>query len=166
MRSLLCVVASIAGLLLLPTYAGAQANPGDITFTVPLNITQLFGDIVKVRVNCSVMSEAIVVNRVTGKGGVQGPGAVWKEQEFPVSGGKVVTTATIVVSVAGALADAAGKQAAYSCTLSGFSNAQQKWMPFNYAMGTAGGAVDLSATDPAFRLSPPGALGISGTFTW
>jgi hypothetical protein len=148
-------------LLALPGVSAAQANPGDITFTIPVNLTQLANGLGKVRVGCEIQSDAITVNRQPTKaqGPGSGPGVVYaKSQEIPISGGQVTTTATVVVSTAGVLNDPIGKSAAYLCALEGFSNAQQRWMPFNYS-------IPISGTEPALRLTPnPGSQ--SGSFTW
>lgn len=150
--------------------AGARTaqDTGEITFTVPVNLTQLSSELSKVRVTCGISSEAITVNReVAGKtaqGPATGPGSIAARQEFPVVGGEVKTTATLVVSTAGVLDNPIGKPAVYNCTLDGFSVAQQRFIPFNYTM-------DFQTTEPAFRLTLPGnsqpvLLRLTGTFTW
>ena len=148
------------GVLALPGVSAAQANPGDVTFTVPVTLTQLSNGLGKVRVSCQIQSDAITVNRNSTKSGGPGSGAgnLYKSEEVPLSGGQVKATATVVISTAGVLDDPIGKSAGYICNLEGFSNAQQRWVPFNSSIPIAG-------TEPALRLTPsPGAL--SGTFTW
>ena len=115
----------------------------DVTFKVPLNLTQVSSDIAKVAVYCSISSIAIV-NRAAKLGA---------QQEIPVSGGQLVTTVTVVVPVSG-LDNPVGKTATYECLLSGFSTSLQQWQPFNSASAV-----------PAFRLTPTPA-GLSGTFNW
>ena len=146
---------------------GPQST-GEITFTVPVNLTQLSNGVSKVRVTCEITSEAITVNRqVVGKnaqGPATGPGSVYAQQEFPVAGGEVKTTATLVISTAGVLDNPIGKQALYNCSLDGFSVAQQRFLPFNYTM-------DFQTTEAPFRLTAPGnsqpiLLRLTGTFTW
>ena len=146
-------------LLALPGVSAAQANPGDIMLTVPVNLTQLSNGVGKVRVSCEIHSDAITVNRQPTKGSPgSGPGILSKSEEVPISGGQVKATATVVVSTVGVLDDPIGKSAAYICALEGFSNAQQRWVPFNYAS-------PITYTEPAFRLTPnPGSQ--SGMFTW
>ena len=151
-----------ACLVLSPLPGQAQTNQGDITFTVPVNITQLLADITRVRVNCSIASQAITTNRVVVKGEAQ-PGQVARAEEIPVSNGQVVRTVTVVVSVAGILENPAGQQATYVCGLQGYSNSQQRWQPFN---GCQSSATGNECTDLAFRLSPIQQPGNTGTFTW
>ena len=131
--------------------AGGATRPaeaqtvGDVTFTVPLNITQLSPDITKVAVWCKITGPGI--NTRTGNIGAQ--------VEFVPSGGQVVTTASVVVAYpAGDMTNPAGQQATYACTLSGFSNSLQRWDVFREDHAT-----------PVFRLKPtPPEL--SGTFIW
>jgi hypothetical protein len=151
-----------AGVVVATASSAAQTNPGDITFTVPVNITQLFPDVTKVRVTCAVRSEAITVGRIVVKN-VQQPGAVAKSVDLPVSGGQVVTTATVVVSVAGVLENPVGKVATYSCSVDGYSNSQQAWKVFNHCQSSATGN---QCTELEFRLSDLDRTGNSGTFTW
>jgi hypothetical protein len=127
--------------LVTPRLCVAQS---DVTFKVPLNLTQVSSDIAKVAVYCQITSTAIVSNRM---------GKLSAQQEIPVSGGQLVTTVTVVVAVSG-LDNPVGKTATYECMLSGFSTSMQLWQAFNSA-----------STVPAFRLTPtPG--GLSGTFAW
>jgi hypothetical protein len=156
MTSRILLVVLTACLLAVPSVAPAQTNSGDVTFTVPINLTQLQPDVVKVRVRCFLSSDAITVNRQpTGKGGTGplGPGEVLGVQELPVSGGRVVTTATVVVVVGGNLENPLGKLARYSCQLQGFSNTAQVWNIFD------------GYPNSAFVLTPQPSL-IAGTFTW
>jgi len=157
-------ILSTIALLVSPVIGAAQAgSPGDITFTVPVHLTQLSIGVSKVRVTCSITSEAITVNReVVGKsvnGPATGPGSVSKSEEFAVSGGQVNTTATLVVSTAGVRDNPAGKLANYACRLDGFSVAQQRFVPFNYAL-------PIADTEPALRLNYNGPVAQTGSFTW
>ena len=148
-----------ACLLVSPAAGGAQTNSGDVTFSVPVNLTQLQPDVEKVQVECFVFSDAITVNRQlqkTGSGMTYGPGQVSGDQEIPVSAGRVVATATVVVVVAANLQDPVGKQAQYTCLLRGFSRSQQTWKPFQ---------TNIFEPNTAFHLTPP-TDALRGTFTW
>jgi hypothetical protein len=151
-----------ATLLVASTIATAQTNPGDIAFTVPVNVTQLFPDIAKIRVTCGVESEAITLGRREVKGVLE-PGRVSNAVELPVSGGQVVTSVNIVVSVAGVLENPTGKTARYVCSLDGYSSAQQTWKPFNHCMSSGTGN---ACTELVFRLSDFDRTANVGTFTW
>ena len=130
---------------LMPSVARAQTaatSTGDpiITFTMPFVLDKLSPDITRVAVYCRITSSAIV-NRT---------GTVFAQADFFVRGGQVydataqqVTTATVPVIAAGLDVNAAGKQASYTCSLSGYSASLQKWDVF-----------DAAHAVPAFRLSP------------
>ena len=157
------IVFLTAVLLAVPVSAAAQ-NPGDITFTVPVTLTQLSSGVSKVRVMCTIISEAITVNRQpVSKGATIQAGTISAQQEFPVTSGEVHATASLVVSTAGVLDNPLGKEATYICGLDGFSVAQQRFVPFNYAL-------PIEGTEPALRLTVPGSqpapLRTGGTFTW
>jgi hypothetical protein len=162
MNPRLRAVVLAACLLVSSLPSAAQTNQGDITFTVPINVTQLLADITKVRVTCAVTSQAITDNRRVEKGVTQ-PGQVGKAEEYPVSNGQVVRTVTIVLSVAGVLENPTGKVASYGCNLQGYSNSLQRWAPFNHCQSSATGN---ECTEVAFRLSPLQQPGNTGTFTW
>jgi len=118
---------------------------GDVTFTVPLNITQLSPDITKVAVWCKITGPAIT-NR---------SGYIGTQVELVPQGGQVVTTATVVVSWPPTdLTNPTGTQASYSCALSGFNNLLQRWDNFREDQPT-----------PAFRLKPT-PTELTGTFVW
>lgn len=137
------------------------------TFTVPVKLTRLSTGVSRVRVSCSILSEAMTVNcQDASKGETRfptGPGMISVQQEFPVTGGEVIATATLVPPTAGVLDDPLGKQASYSCRLEGYSVAQQRFVPFNDAF-------PIEGTEPALRVAAPGSqpapLQLSGTFTW
>ena len=147
-----------ACLLVSPAVGGAQSNSGDVTFSVPINLTLLQPDVEKVKVECFIFSDAITVNRQpqkTGSGIAYGPGQVSGVQEIPVSAGRAVATANVVVVVAANLQDPIGKQAQYNCMLRGFSRSQQTWKVFQTTY----------ESNTAFHLTPP-AENLRGTFTW
>ena len=126
-----------------PQNAAAQTSDGAVTFSLPLNITNLSPDITKVAVYCKITSSAFN-NRF---------GYVQKQEEYVPQNGQVVTTATVVIPTT-ELLDPIGKSANYYCTLSAFSNSLQRWELFS----------ETSAT-PVFRLRPTPPE-MSGTFTW
>lgn len=137
----------IAGLLLAAGGAirPAEAQVGDVTFTVPLNLTQMSPDITKVAVWCRITGPAIH----TRSGNIQA------QVELVPQAGQVVTTATVVVAwVNTDMTDPTGTQATYTCSLSGFSNSLQRWDVFREDHLT-----------PAFRLKPT-PTDLTGTFTW
>jgi hypothetical protein len=145
-------------MLLLPSVTRAQTIPGDVTFEVPLNLTQLWAEITKVDVTCVISSDALVGTRYKKING---------HVEFPVASGQLVTTARVVVAVAptaftdptGAITGSPnGKPATYACSLSGFN-----MLPSNYG----GGWHQFSAdnTIESFRISPTPSP-ITGKFVW
>lgn len=106
-----------------PTPGTAQTVSASVTLQVPVNLTQLGPDVEKVRVGCSVNSLAITNGTGTGSH------EITKTQELPVSGGSVVTTASLVFSFT-QLDNPVGKNATIVCTLNGWSTSQQKWIQF------------------------------------
>ena len=118
---------------------------GDVTFTVPLNITQMSPDITKVAVYCRIVGPAIHTRS----------GNIGAQVELVPQAGQVVTTATVVVPWQMTdMTDPTGTQATYSCMLSGFSNSLQRWDIFREDHLT-----------PAFRLKPM-PTEMTGTFVW
>jgi len=137
----------VAGLLVIAGGAvrPAEAQVGDVTFTVPLNLTQMSPDITKVAVWCKITGPAIH----TRSGNIQA------QVELVPQAGQLVTTATVVVAwVNTDMTDPTGTQATYSCSLSGFSNSLQRWDIFSETQAT-----------PVFRLKPTPAE-LTGTFVW
>lgn len=80
----------IAGLLVVAGGAirPAEAQVGDVTFTVPLNLTQMSPDITKVAVWCKITGPAITTRS----------GNIGAQVELVPQGGQIVTTATVVVA--------------------------------------------------------------------
>jgi hypothetical protein len=146
-------------LLVLSPPAAAQNRPGDITFTMPVNLTHLFSDITVVRLRCSVDSTAILVNRspATAKSPAGTIGFVANVSgDVPVSDGQVVTTLTTTVSVAGVLDNPSGQTAHYHCELEGASTSLQRWGTFNQHFQDT----------PYFKLTPSAITQVDGTFAW
>ncbi|HLG54152.1 MAG TPA: hypothetical protein VI485_02400 [Vicinamibacterales bacterium] len=137
-----------ACVLALPVASAAQSS--DVTFRVPLNLRQLSSDISRISVYCTLESAAltrgVVIKGATG-------GRVQKQEEFPVTGGQLVTTAVVVLPI-GNLDNPVGKPAFYSCQLGGFSTSQKSWDIFSETSAKA-----------AFRLSPS-PMTITGSFNW
>jgi len=139
---LLLTLATI-GLLTMPARGFAQATGPTVTFTVPVNLTKLSQDITTVHVSCKISSTAITGLDKSRIGGVN----------LPVSGGQVVTTATVVVTLD--LTDnAAGTAATFKCYLSGFSGSLQNYDSFSETQA-----------NPAFRVTPT-PLALTGSFVW
>jgi hypothetical protein len=133
----LCLVVMLAA-------ARAQAQSSDVTFRMPLNLTNLSPDITRVSVTCRIVSPALPV--------FQGQPQAYRGEQFPVVAGRLVTTATVVVAIP-QLNSPAGKTANYSCYLRGSTQ-----------MAT-GREFTENNSDPAFRLSPT-PVTITGSFDW
>ncbi len=133
----------------------AQTTSGDVTFRLPLDLSQLSSDIAKIAVACSISSDAIPQgpNPPLDPKGVPMRPKLAKQVEIPVSAGQLVTTAIIVVPVSG-LDNPVGKTANYDCSITGYSTALQQWSRFEEGHTTA-----------AFRLSPTPPY-ITGSFVW
>jgi hypothetical protein len=149
MMSRIFVAVVTTCLLVISSSSGAQTSSADVTFRLPLNLTQLSSDIAKIAVFCRITSDAIPPSGATGKAG----GKLSKQEEFPVSGGQLVTTAVVIVPVSG-LDNPIGKTANYECLISGFSTSLQQWSRFEEA-----------STTPAFKLSPTPPQ-MTGSFIW
>jgi hypothetical protein len=148
---------------------GAQAV---VSFDVPLNLTQLHGDIVRVRAICGVTSEAIVPAPLANSGAAGGD---WSNltssstssyygenlppnagrQEMAVFNNQAVATVRVIVAIpAEWLVNPIGKKAVYSCGVMGYSRTAQKW-----------GFFSDQSTELAFKLKvvPEGFV---GEFVW
>jgi hypothetical protein len=152
---------------LLVTTGPAAAEDSDITFQVPLNLTQLAADISKVAVTCVVIDPSDYHNSPYGNntlgmdlGGIPVQGGVWglNKLEVPVVGGEVHTTGTVVITVSDTQswhpADHIGKGLLYYCSLKGFSSRLQSWDFFSETQ-----------VINAFRVSPTPEP-IQSPFTW
>jgi hypothetical protein len=107
---------AIALALLSIDSASAQSASADVTFAVPLNLTNLAGDITKVRVTCSMPYGNLSMGSTT-------PAMRRGEVELPVTGGQVVTTALVLVALPATAMrpDIVGTTQSYSCVLHGYS---------------------------------------------
>jgi hypothetical protein len=132
-------------MLAVPASSAAQTAEAEVTLKVPVNLTQLGPDVSKIRIGCTIRSVAISTGNANGE--------VTNTQEIPVSGGQVVTTASLAFSFT-RLDNPVGKSAFITCSLDGWSAPQQAWIQFT------GGA-----TNPSFRISPSLGL-IGGAFAW
>lgn len=118
MRALSCLLCLTVMLLAAPASIAAQASI-EITVKVPLNLTQLSPDLLKVKVSCTIQTGAIPL------------GSASQTQELPVSGGQVVTTATIVFPLTNLdLSTTWGRNARAICSIQGYSTATG-WHGFN-----------------------------------
>jgi hypothetical protein len=155
------MTATIVGGVALAGAAAAQTMPADVTFEVPINLTRLAAGITQIDVACSIASDAIVGRVTRGVTYAKLAGHV----VLPVTNGRVVTTANVVVTVApGALLDPIGKSATYDCMLTGYSAGTRA--------GRTGGGVpagwdifDQNSAKPSFRVSPTPQR-LTGSFTW
>ncbi|MGH8198513.1 MAG: hypothetical protein ACRETI_10110 [Steroidobacteraceae bacterium] len=141
----------VAALLAAGTAAGQTQSAADVTFVVPVNLTNLAGDITKVRVKCSIHSANLAG---PGKGGWSG-----ESSEITVSAGQVATTANVTVAIPANALDLSipTRSANYDCHLWGLS-AVQGWAEFYRQPGT-------TSTAGSFTLTPPVHF-ITGSFQW
>jgi hypothetical protein len=149
MRSSITAAIVLGSMLAIPNRSTAQTPAGDVTFKVPVNLTRLSLDITKVRVDCRLQSNAILFVDPQG----QETHSMRVQTDIPVTGGQLVTTATVVFSNF-SLLNPSGVSASYECDLLGYSATQATWSPFS-----------ASAPVPAFRLTSTPAP-IPGTFVW
>jgi hypothetical protein len=129
--------------------AGAQSTSADVTFAVPLNLTNLAADITKVRVRCSFLH----VGSSAPAPGLDRAGEV----EIPVTGRQVVTTAQVVVMVPSTAIGSgisAGTGQRYVCALDGYS-AALGWRDFS----------DRDTTG-SFKTTQAVTTSVSGMFQW
>ena len=150
-----------AGMLGLCPPAWAQTIPGDVTFEVPLNLTRLDSRITQIDITCYITSDAIpaVDNRMGGENRNRLVGEV----TLPVTLGRLVTTANVVVPVAaGRLVDPIGKSANYECMITAYSAGTR-----SRTGGTPAGwgFLEENSANPAFRFSPT-PQPITGSFDW
>jgi hypothetical protein len=98
--------------------ARAQSTSADVTFAVPLNLTNLASDITKVRVTCSMEYGRMAL-------GSAQPVVRKGEVEIPVTARQVVTTAHVVVMIpaTAVLPNTVGQMQPYECWLEAFSAA-------------------------------------------
>lgn len=138
------IAATMAACLLVTPLPCSGQSSYEITFQVPLNLSKISPSISKVAVNCTIQSSAIITNA---------KGQVVKQEEWPISGGILVTTLSVVVLASG-LDNPLGKAATYSCTLLGFSTVAGRWDVFS-----------ATATMAEFRTTTT-PLPLEGNFAW
>jgi hypothetical protein len=148
---------ALAWLLGVPAIAAAQS---DVTFSVPVKLTQLSTEISQVQVDCAVDSPGVISVR---PGARDASSTVRGYVNLPVAGGQVVTTATVVVPISadvlgggatGRIVTPPKGTATYRCRLTGYSTRSKTWSAFSD-----------SSTSAAFRLTPTPA-DLTGSFTW
>ena len=140
MRCRIYLAISAIGFLTLADLSWAQQNY--VTFSVPVNLSQLSPDLTNVNVRCTIQSAAL------------SGGSAFSIAFLTHNGsGRLVTTATVRVSIS-TLDISAGANATYTCSLTG-------------QLKSGGGQQGFSAnaTVSAFRLSPTPAP-ITGSFSW
>ena len=150
MRHVILAAATVACMLAIPVASLAQTSPLVITFQVPLNLTDLAADITRVKVTCLIGGdEAYGAQRIAT--------AYWgyeKEVEVPVSGGALVTTVAVPVTISDTINATVGTNANYGCSLQGYIESLQRWDLFTSAPESA-----------PFRLIPD-PQPINGSFVW
>lgn len=130
-----------------PLLSGAGTS---VTFTLPVNLTQLSSDLERVRLRCMVGGEGMAW-----PSSYMSSEASVPRDEVPVLGGQLVTTMKIMVPIpVEFFKDPIGKTAEYQCGIDGFSKSLQRWDFFSE-----------TPTAPAFLLKPAPPV-IQGTFTW
>lgn len=150
-RIRIAAIAICLALTLPPGQARAQtqSSSADVTFVVPLNLTNLASDVTRVRVRCEISSGSLYSPR-TG------------EAEVAVAAGQVVTTLQVVVLIPVSAIDF-GKLASarYDCSLSGFTPSFG-WQDFL-----------TNSTNPSYRLPSPSTgtatstrYVLTGSFNW
>lgn len=127
-----------------------------ITFTVPVNLTQLSPDLERVRLLCMINpSQELAYPQAFMQPLSQDPSQWPFKDELWVVSGKVVATMRIIYPLATEwFNNPIGKTASYTCAITGFSRSLQRWDAF-----------DENSTVPAFRLKPTPPA-INGTFVW
>jgi hypothetical protein len=137
--------------LIAPRPSAAQV-PAEVTLKVPVNLTKLGPDVTRIKVQCSIQSNAITAGENLEYLGTS-TNTVLQVQEFPVSGGQVVTTASFVFAFT-KLDNPVGKTAAAGCNLVGWSESQLRYLQFG-----------PGETNPSFRVTSTVA-GINSYFDW
>jgi hypothetical protein len=135
--------------LLATAPASAQSTSADVTFAVPLNLTNLAADITKVRVKCSFLH----VGSSAPAPGLDRMGEV----EIPVTGRQVVATAQVVVMVPPTAIGSeisAGTAQRYVCALDAYS-AALGW-----------GVFSDRGSNGSFKTTQAVTTSIGGMFQW
>ena len=155
--------AATAALLSLSNPLAAQFGPlppgilvTAVTFTVPLNLTQLPPDLERVKVACAIFGEGIgtSVNPLTPTPEPTSDSYPFKQELF-VTAGQVVATASIqVVVFMDEQKNPIGKPAQYGCGVMGYSKSLNRWEAFSE-----------TPSAPVFMLKPAPPV-IQGTFVW
>lgn len=142
-----------------PTPAASQTIATAITFTLPLNLTQLSSDLEKVRFICAIGESSVfkyppLLLQSTSSGNFDN----WfAKQDLPVVAGQLVATMSVVHPIAPEwfVGNPSGQTADYTCFLMGFSRSRQTW-----------GAFSETTTDPTYLLKPAPQGPMQGTFKW
>jgi hypothetical protein len=121
-------------LLAVPGASTAQTASADVTVKIPVDLKNFGPDLAKVKVECTIISDAIT------NGTGAGNHYMTKAQELPMSGGAVNTTVSIVFNFT-QLDNPVGKPAQLSCNLLGWSTSAQSWI----------GSPDPNQSNPSFR---------------
>jgi hypothetical protein len=129
-----------------------------VTFTVPLNLTQLPPDLERVKVACAIFGEGIAtgtsLNPLSPSPQDPSSESYPFKQELFVTAGQVVATASIQVVVFLDGQKAIGKTAQYGCGVMGYSKSLNRWE-----------LLSETPSSPVFMLKPAPPA-IQGTFLW
>jgi len=128
--------------------AVAQAGAGDVTFEVPVNLTQLSANISKVAVECAVANHPSYLGQ-PGLG--QSRDVIKGRGELGAAGGQVSGTARVTISGNWK----PGATIYYECKLVGFNKQNVVWRAFHVK----------EPSDSPFHVSPTPEP-IKGSFEW
>ena len=142
-------------------FPAGQTFATAVTFTMPVNLTQLSPDLERVRLICFIQPSDVLkypdmmAALFSNSASMTSDQFPWKDETWVV-GGQVVTTMSVVIPIATEwLLNPSGKTATYNCGLLGFSKSLKQWGPFGdyYPAGA-----------PFLLKGMPNQ--ISGTFEW
>lgn len=128
-----------------------------VTFTMPVNLTQLSPDLSRVRMVCAILPNTVLVYSPAENVAVTSFDIdALPKDELPVASGQLVATLRVVYAIdAGWLKkDPAGSTWQYECRLQGFSTSLQLWEFFS-----------STPKWPVFLLNPAPAP-VKSSFIW
>jgi hypothetical protein len=156
-------LATAAWLFVTPGEMSAQSTTTTyetaVTFTLPVNLTQLSPDLERVRFICMIQPGQVLIYppALTQAMGTTTSTTIasWPNRDdLPVVSGKAVGTMRIVYPLATEwFVNPIGQTANYSCGLVGYSTSLQRWEVFS-----------ATSPIPAFKLDPVPMF--HGTFVW
>ena len=156
----MAAVAAAAVVFVTPGEMSAQTTTTTyetaVTFTLPVNLTQLSPDLERVRFLCIIQpGQTLIYPPAVSQAMATSMLLSWPNRdELPVVSGKVVGTMRIVYPLATEwFVNPIGQSATYSCGLLGYSTSLQRWEMFS-----------ATSPIPAFKLNPEPMF--NGTFVW